>query len=276
MACVPTQATHNSARGGKVFGRTQGGKAVRIEHLYRYPVKGLTAEALEETTVEPGENLPWDRAFALAQGDAPFDPADPTWLKKTHFMCLMANARIAAFRSAFDPASGVLSLRAPDGRTLEADIRSESGRERMGAFLTELLGPEARGTPHLYHVPGHSFQDGRIKAVSLINLDSLAAFERDVGGKRDPMRFRANIYFSGPAWIEFDWIGKEIAVGGAIMKVVKRTVRCPATEVNPVTAERDANPVAELQALYGHRDLGVHAEVVQGGRIAVGNDIRAE
>jgi uncharacterized protein YcbX len=144
----------------------------------------------------------------------------------------------------------------------------------MGAFLTGLLGNEARGTPHLYHVPGHSFQDGRIKAVSLINLGSLAAFERDVGAKRDAMRFRANIYFTGPAWSEFDWIGKEIAVGGAVLKVVKRTVRCPATEVNPATAERDANPVAELYALYGHRDLGVHAEVVQGGRIAVGDGIR--
>ena len=210
------------------------------------------------------------------RGDAPFDPADPIWLKKTHFMCLMANARIAAFRSAFDPASGMLSVRAPDGRALEANIRSEPGRAQMGAFLTELLGGEARGTPHLYHVPGHSFQDGRIKAVSLINLASLAAFERDVGAKRDLMRFRANIYFTGPAWAEFDWIGKRIAVGSAFLKIVKRTVRCPATEVNPQTAERDADPVTELFRLYGHRDLGVHAEVVEGGRIAVGDVIRVE
>ena len=44
---------------------------MRVEQLYRYPVKGLTAEALEEVEVEPGQTLPWDRAFALAQGDAP-------------------------------------------------------------------------------------------------------------------------------------------------------------------------------------------------------------
>ncbi len=54
-------------------GAGQGGSYVRIEHLYRYPVKGLSAEALEETAVEAGGALPWDRAFALAQGDAPFD-----------------------------------------------------------------------------------------------------------------------------------------------------------------------------------------------------------
>ena len=39
---------------------------MRIEYLYRYPVKGLTAEALEETLVEAGGAIPWDRAFALA------------------------------------------------------------------------------------------------------------------------------------------------------------------------------------------------------------------
>ncbi len=47
---------------------------MRIEYLYRYPVKGLTAEALEAAEVEAGGCIPWDRAFALAQGDAGFDP----------------------------------------------------------------------------------------------------------------------------------------------------------------------------------------------------------
>ncbi len=50
---------------------------MRVDRLYRYPVKGLSAEALEAAHVEAGGALPWDRAFALAQGDAPFDPASP-------------------------------------------------------------------------------------------------------------------------------------------------------------------------------------------------------
>ncbi|MFC7551676.1 MOSC N-terminal beta barrel domain-containing protein [Pseudoroseomonas wenyumeiae] len=41
---------------------------MRVETLYRYPVKGLTAEALEETTLRAGECIPNDRRFALAQG----------------------------------------------------------------------------------------------------------------------------------------------------------------------------------------------------------------
>jgi uncharacterized protein YcbX len=64
-----------------------------------------------------------------------------------------------------------------------------------------------------------------------------------------------------------------LIVGGLRLRVTKRTVRCPATEVNPATGERDANPVAELKSLYGHADLGVHAEVLEGGRLAVGDAI---
>ena len=47
---------------------------MRIEYLYRYPVKGLTAEALETAEVEAGGCIPWDRAFALAQGDRAVRP----------------------------------------------------------------------------------------------------------------------------------------------------------------------------------------------------------
>ena len=245
---------------------------MRIEYLYRYPVKGLTAEALETTSVGPGETIPWDRAFALAQGDAPFDPAAPTWLQKTHFLCLMANARAALLRSTFDPRSSLLTIRAPDGDTITENVLAEVGRDRIGAWLTAFLGPEARGEPHFYHVPGHSFSDVKAKVLSFINLASLDDLSRRVGALRHKRRFRANIYFSGaPAWSERDWIGQEFLAGRARLRVVKHIPRCPATQVNPETAERDADPVRELRAAFGHPDLGIYAEVVEGGEISVGD-----
>jgi MOSC domain-containing protein len=251
---------------------------MRIEYLYRYPVKGLTAEALEDAALEPGGAIPWDRAFALAQGDAggdsPFDPAAPRWLPKTNFMCLMKNAGIARLRASFDPRTGQLAIRAPDGSVCLANALSAEGRERIGAFLTGFLGAEARGAPRFHYIPGHVFSDQRCPVVSLINLASLADYERRAGAPRERMRFRANIYFRGaPAWSELDWVGAELQAGGVRLRVVKRIARCPATEVNPATAERDADPVRELAAAYGHRDLGVHAEVTAGGTIAVGDAI---
>jgi len=247
---------------------------MRIEYLYRYPVKGLTAEALESAQVEPGGCIPWDRAFALAQGDSGFDPEHPAWLQKANFMCLMKNARAAALFSFFEPRRGMLAIRAPDGSAVVENALTEQGRERIGAFLVAYLGEEARGTPRFHHVPGHSFCDQRGKVVSLINLASLRDFEARVGARRHRRRFRANVWFSGaPAWSERDWVGRQLQLGGAVLRVVKPINRCAATEVNPVTAERDANPLEELRRLYGHVELGVHAEVVEGGRFAVGDAI---
>lgn len=247
---------------------------MHVENLYRYPVKGLTAEALEEIVVQPGQALPWDRAFALAQGDAPFDPAAPEFLPKSNFMCLLKNERIAGLVAAFDPHDRLLTIRAPDGSSISASPLTAYGRGEIASFLTAFLGEEARGTPVFHHVPGHVFGDQRRPSVSLISLSSLHAFERDLGAARDKMRFRANIYFSGsPEWAEFDWLERLVEIGGATLRVVKRTKRCNATQVNPATAERDADPVRELMNTYGHPDLGVHAEVVEGGRIAVGDPI---
>src|ERR1700733_14388711 len=247
---------------------------MRIEYLYRYPVKGLTAEALDAAEVEEGGCIPWDRAFALAQGDSGFDPAAPQWLQKANFMCLMKNARIAALFSFFEPRSGMLAIRAPDGSAVVENALTEAGRERIGSFLTDYLGEEARGAPRFHHIPGHSFCDQRGKVVSLINLASLRDFEAKVGARRHRRRFRANVWFSGaPAWSERNWIGRELQVGGAVLRVLKGTTRCPATEVNPETAQRDADPVAELRSLYGHVELGVHAEVIEGGRFSIGDSM---
>ncbi len=245
---------------------------MRVEHIYRYPVKGLTAEALEEVTLSPGECLPHDRRFALAQGDAPFDPAAPGWLPKFHFGCLMRNARLARLHTAFDPRTGQLAIRPPDRPPLVADTRTEAGRGQIAGFLASFLGEEARGTPRFIEAPGHNFTDVAAKAVSIIGLASLHALEAAAGRSLDPLRFRANVYVSGGLpWAEFDLVGQEIQLGGTRLKVFKRIVRCAATEVNPETAERDADPPRWLRAQYGHAELGVYAEVLEGGRVAVGD-----
>jgi uncharacterized protein YcbX len=247
---------------------------MRIDYLYRFPVKGLTAEALETTELTERETIPWDRAFALAQGDSGFDPAAPQWLMKDNFMCLKRNAAIALLRSHFDPRSGQLAIRAPDGSGIAANALTEAGRARIGAWLTAYLGPEARGEPRFHHIPGHVFADQRNKVVSLISLASLRDYEAKVGARRHRRRFRANVWFSGAApWAENEWIGRQLQLGGAILRVVKRIARCPATEVNPETGERDADPVRELRTQYGHIDLGVHAEVIAGGTLSVGDGI---
>ncbi len=245
---------------------------MRIEYLYRFPVKGLTAEALDDATVDVGGTIPWDRAFALAQGDSGFDPANPVWLPKRNFMCLAFNARAAKLAAFFEPSSGAMTLRGPDGAEICENALRPEGRAKLGSFLTSYLDEEARGTPQFVCAEGHTFADGRGKTLSLINMASLHDFESKVGARRHRRRFRANVWFSGaPPWAEREWIGQEMQIGGAVVKIVKNIPRCPATQVNPITAERDADLVSELQNFYGHKDMGVYAEVVEAGRFAVGD-----
>lgn len=245
---------------------------MRVERITRYPVKGLSPEQMEEVELQPGEGLPHDRRFAFAQGDSAFDPAAPAWLPKRNFACLMANARVAAIHSAYDPRSGVLALRAEGMAPLLADLADPAGRDAAAAWITAFMGEEARGALRLAEVEGHAFTDIPDKAVSIIGLASVAELGDRAGMALDPVRFRANILFSGDApFAELDWVGREMLLGRARLRVFKRTRRCPATEVNPATAERDARPPKWLVEQYGHADMGVYATVVEGGLVAVGD-----
>jgi hypothetical protein len=245
---------------------------MRIDHIYRYPVKGLSAEALEEVQLSPGEMLPHDRAFALAQGDAPFDPAAPAWLPKRNFACLMANAQLALLHTSYDPRRERLVVRGPGGLLLDETVATAAGRERIAAALTHFLGDAARGDLRFVGASQHRFSDSPEKFVSLIGQASIAALEAAMGVQLDPLRFRANVYFSGaPAWAEFDWLGQRIEVGGATLEVVARIDRCAATTVNPATAVRDAQVPKALRQAFGHIDMGVFARVVAPGRIALGD-----
>lgn len=245
---------------------------MRVEQISRYPVKGLSPEMLEDVVLSPGDGLPHDRRFAFAQGDSPFDPADPRWLPKRNFACLMANARVAGVHAAYDPRANTLALRAEGEAPLLADLSAPAGRDEAAAWITRFMAAEARGALRLAEVPGHAFTDIPDKAVSIIGLASVAELGARAGMALDPLRFRANILFSGGApFAELDWVGREVLLGKARLRVFKRTQRCAATEVNPATAERDAKPPKWLLQHYGHADMGVYAEVLEGGRIAVGD-----
>ena len=107
---------------------------MKIESLYRYPVKGLTPEALTHAALTPGSCIPWDRAFALAQGDATLDPANPAWVSKTNFMCLLRNARIALLHTSFDDATGLLTITTPSGETLQTTPLTQEGQATLTDF----------------------------------------------------------------------------------------------------------------------------------------------
>ncbi len=253
-----------------------------IAALYRYPVKGLSPQALPRTRLTPGQTVPADRLYAIENGPTGFDPASPAYFPKQRFLMLMRNERLAALKTDYDEASHNLTIVHEGREAVRADLRTKEGRLAVEAFFRKFMPAELSGPPKVLSgegAPGapHSFSDVAKKVVSIINLASIAALESAVGQPVDPLRFRANLYVRGwPAWHELDQLDREIHVGGKVrLKVVKRIVRCAATNVDPVTAARDLNIPKTLMQTFDHMDCGIYAEVIEGGDIAAGNTVTA-
>jgi hypothetical protein len=249
----------------------------RIQAIYRYPVKGLSPQRLERVFLRPGQTLPADRLYAIENGPTGFDPAHPSYFPKQRFLMLMRNERLAALRTDYDETSHTLTIR-QDGRdAARGDLRTAEGRAAVETFFADYCRNELRGPPKVLFGDGHSFSDVAKKVVSIINLASVAEIESALGQAVDPVRFRANVYVTGwPAWHEFDLLGREIAMGGARLRVVKRIVRCAATEVDPQLGIRDLPIPKTLQREFQHGDCGVYAEVIADGEIALGDMVRAD
>src|SRR6266700_4139084 len=210
-------------------------KLATIRAIYRYPVKGLSAESLPGAVLAPGETLAGDRRYAIENGPSGFDPAAAAYLPKQRFLMLMKNERLARLDTRFEDATQALVIRENGEVTARGDMCTPAGRAAIEGFFAGFCADELRGPPKILAAPGHSFSDVARKVVSIINLASVAAIEGMVGRPVDPLRFRGNLYVEGwPAWGEFDMLGREIAIGArARAKVVKRIVRCAATNVEP-------------------------------------------
>ncbi|QHO72053.1 MOSC domain-containing protein [Bradyrhizobium sp. CCBAU 051011] len=249
----------------------------RITGIYRYPVKGLTPEQLGRAELKPGQTLLADRRYAIENGPSGFDPAEPKWLPKPHFLMLMRDEWLAGLHTHFDDASQILSIRQNGEIAAQGNLATAEGRRIIENFFATAFAGQIKGPPKVLESPGHSFSDVARKVVSIINLASVRAIEDIVGAPVHPLRFRGNLYVDGwPAWHEFDLLDRTLAIGDVRLKVVKRIVRCAAINVDPDTAQRDLAVPPALQRRLGHADCGIYAEVITGGTINAGDTIAAE
>ena len=247
--------------------------AAKIQAIYRYPVKGLSPEPMQHARLEPGETLAGDRLYAIENGPSGFDPALPRHQPKARYLMLMRNERLATLKTRFDAPSRTLVIGFEGREAVRGDLGTAQGRSAIERFFAGFCADELRGPPRLLQAPGFSFSDVARKVVSIINLASVAALEDAMGAAIDPLRFRGNVYVTGwPAWSELNMVGRGITIGsGARLEVVKRIVRCAATNVDPDTGIRDLAIPDALQRTYGHADCGIYAEVVSPGEVAVGD-----
>lgn len=250
---------------------------MQINSLYRFPVKGLSPEKMDRARVTEGNPFPWDRAFAIENGPSGFDPAAPEHLSKMRFLMLARDEKLATLTTRFDPATGMLDIERGGKRVAGGDITTPLGRTLVEQFFAAFMAEALKGPPRILmsNQQGegrHAFTDIAARDVSIINLASVRDLERITGKSVDPLRFRGNIYIDGlEPWAELSLVGRVIEVdGGVTLSVNKRIGRCPATNVDPQTGERDMAIPPAINEAFGHRDCGIYARVTTDGTIETG------
>lgn len=242
-----------------------------VARIWRHPVKSLGAERIARAELAPGRTLPWDRVWALAHEKTRFDFGAPAWSPCQSFLRGAIAPQFAAVSARVDAASGRVAFCHPRLPELEID---PDGAEDQARFLDWVrpLCPDGPGPLALVRVPGRGMTDTDFPSVSVKSMASLRALSQHMGVTLTPRRFRGNIWLDGLApWEEFGWIGREIVIGAARLRVVERVGRCSLTKANPETGIRDADTLGALSAHYGHKDFGVYCQVVEGGGVAEGD-----
>ena len=249
---------------------------IKVKNIYRYPVKGLTAESLSKAALKPGQGLKSDRRFALTLGTTPNTGPTMAWMPKTAFLSLMKNEKLAKLTASFNDKTGILNIERKERIVAKGNITKPVGRAMIEDFFSAYMRSEAQGRPKLVECePNSTLSDHSNAVISIINLASVYDLERVAGVKINPIRFRANIFTDGIlAWDELNWIGRKIQLGSATLKITKCINRCPAINVNPDNGDRDLNLIKNLKRGFKHINMGVFATVIKAGHVAIDDRLK--
>jgi uncharacterized protein YcbX len=250
----------------------------RVAWISRTPVKAFALQHLDEAQLGEG-GVEGDRRFYLV-GEAGR---------------LISNKDFPLFqliRAVYDEARDELTLTLEDGREVRGTV--ERGEEVTTRFHRRprparlVAGPwsdvlsELAGEPLRLVEPSTSAVDrGPGGAATLLATASLGALGEQLGvDSVDGRRFRMNFGVEGlEAHEEDSWIGRRVRVGDAVVIPQGNVGRCVITTQNPDTAVSDLDTLKGLAAYRRELEtteplpFGVHAAVVQTGRVCVGDAV---
>jgi len=253
----------------------QGNISMQIHQLWQYPVKGFGGNQMPLAKLQQGRYFPNDRQFAISIGDEKTATAsDGTWFRKAHFLQLMSHDLLAEYSCRYDDAANPkLELLHHGVTCLSIDPAEPADCQRFEDFFFTLLGSKLRGKPRLMTMKHQAYSDQSTALISIASKASLDAFAQATNTKPDSRRFRINIIIDGDTpFAEEGLIGKTLRCGDALLLVKEPVGRCAAINVDPATAKRSPEDyVRFMKAHFGHSNLGIFAEVINGGIIRLGD-----
>jgi uncharacterized protein YcbX len=224
---------------------------IRVSAIHVSPVKSLRLVSLDGAMLTE-RGIPGDRAFVVV------DPTD----ERTPFVTMRKAGRLAQAVAAYDPVDGRLSI------TVDGQEPLVGEPIQGGAHTVQMWGRE---------VTGHLVDGPWAHALSLLSQESCAELGRRNGQDApDARRFRPSILLAGAGpHAEDGWIGREVRIGKAVLRVVEKDSRCSLTTRNPDTGERDLDTLRMIAAYRPPEGsevcFGVYAEVVAPGHVRVGD-----
>jgi uncharacterized protein YcbX len=198
--------------------------------------------------------------------------------------------RLVQVEAKTDPGATRLWMRFPDGTIIDEEVELGEavetpihGRTGVGHVV---IGPWGDKLAEIADRPIRVIRcdrPGGTRAgnpTSLVSDGSLRELATHAGVDGvDGRRFRMLINLVDAEPHEEDtWIGKRIALGDAVLFVRKPDARCAITTQSPDTGARDLDTLRTIVAYRGlregkHADFGVLADVVQPGRMQLGDAV---
>lgn len=246
---------------------------MRLDRIYRHPIKSIGSERLETTALVAGRAMPGDRAFALTHRASAFDAAAPAWAHCRNFLRVANAPPLAAIEVRCAPETQRIEARHPTHGAVSVDLSTPDGKAGLADWIAPLAEATVPGPYAIASVPGRALTDADEESVSIMSLASLRDLSQRMGVDLDPRRFRGNFWVDGDfaPWSEHDWVGRELRLGPARLRVTATIERCMATAANPDTGTRDAFPTKALSKMMDDPLFGVAAVVLEGGEVRVGD-----
>ena len=256
-----------------------------VESLWRYPVKSMRGEELQEAFVGfPG--VFGDRLYAFRDSAAP--KGFPYLTGRELETMLLYQPRYRNPERMTKPANLAeaeaigpgLTPVYPDSADLALDVETPSG-ERLAIGdprLIDLLRAGIRESHELTLLRSdRAMTDCR--PVSLFSIQTARQLGEELGSSLDKRRFRANIYLdlkSGRGFDEDTFVGRTLRVGTkATIAVMNRDTRCKMITLDPDTGQQNAEVMKQLARAHETK-AGVYGAVLIEGTIRPGDEVLSD
>ena len=241
-------------------------RVTAVARLLMAPLKSTRLVEVDRVELGP-DGVEGDRAFFLLGADG---------------SSLRGPRRLPLCRLEATWAEGVLSVRLPDGVVVAGEpVDGEPVRARWDMDLevdaVVVEGPWAVALSAFCGEPVRLARVARGRGgwsgfpVSVIGGPSIDALGL---GPVDPRRFRMLVETAGGApFAEDAWVGRDVRIGAALVRIEEACARCAVTTVDPETGERDVDALRAMVTAKGVADLGVYGRVLEPGTVRVGDPV---